>query len=111
MAAWLDFSPLFIGEPRAAFLGPRAHLVSIGFSPLFIGEPRAASPRWTGERSSVRFQSPLHRGAARGKALPASPNTSPIMFQSPLHRGAARGVSLSGYRATWFLVSVPSSSG
>ncbi len=43
MAAWLDFSPLFIGEPRAASTTKLLAAGDLGFSPLFIGEPRAAA--------------------------------------------------------------------
>ena len=92
MAAWLDFSPLFIGEPRAA--------ADVGLG----GVP------------ADTFQSPLHRGATRGRRLPGGgrasrsvsvPSSSGSrarqraiatfraqdMFQSPLHRGAARGAN------------------
>src|SRR5439155_17636904 len=66
-ASLTGFSPLFIGEPRAATGATGDTAVGLSFSPLFIGEPRAA-PRATGTRShSTAFQSPLHRGAARGR--------------------------------------------
>src|SRR5439155_21431265 len=37
-----SFSPLFIGEPRAAGYAIAIHGTLTRFSPLFIGEPRAA---------------------------------------------------------------------
>jgi len=47
--------------------------------------------RWARQCGGVaRFQSPLHRGAARGTAE-ADDLDRTIVFQSPLHRGAARG--------------------
>src|SRR5438132_3660493 len=39
----LRFSPLFIGEPRAACSGRCERWMTTRFSPLFIGEPRAAA--------------------------------------------------------------------
>src|SRR5713226_4158082 len=63
----LDFSPLLIGEPRAAYaLIWLVGTFIIDFSPLLIGEPRAAWSNPCLPLSYTRFQSPSHRGAARG---------------------------------------------
>src|SRR5438874_1281650 len=67
MAAWLDFSPLFIGEPRAA-----PHVQAIGVTKQL-------------------FQSPLHRGAARGPQA-RRPRTPRESF-SPLFIGEPRAES------------------
>ena len=109
-----NFSPLLIGEPRAAaglesgryhgalFQSPsdrgaargtktnRHKEAEIHFSPLLIGEPRAAYRHGVGSAPRIWvFQSPSDRGAARGFTPPPCPVPRKIDF-SPLLIGEPR---------------------
>src|SRR5437667_335685 len=90
-------SPLHRAAARGGRARPPTACISwLGraFSPLFCGEPRAAAPPGAPPMGVASFQSPLHRGAARGTSSPAA-NTLLVGF-SPLFIGEPRAADYSG---------------
>ena len=61
-------SPSHRGAARGKLREIATEREPIDFSPLLIGEPRAADARPAVRRRENAFQSPSHRGAARGDA-------------------------------------------
>ena len=59
-----NFSPLLIGEPRAAGHGHESHyFIRLDFSPLLIGEPRAAFKQLVDLASCFRISVPFSSGS------------------------------------------------